>query len=69
MPPFRTLLLSGGEPTLRKDLPDLVSVFLKHNRIRTVSVPTNGLLPQRISALAGAIAGIDPNLRSLSIYR
>lgn len=62
MPPFRTLLLSGGEPTLRKDLPELVSIFLKHNKIRTVSVPTNGLLPQRIAALARAIARLDSGL-------
>ena len=63
MPPFRTLLLSGGEPTLRKDLPELVAIFLKYNRIRTVSVPTNGLLPQRIASLARDIARLDPQLR------
>jgi Fe-coproporphyrin III synthase len=55
-------LLSGGEPTLRKDLPDLVSIYLKHNKIRTVSVPTNGLLPQRIASLASAIARLDSQL-------
>lgn len=61
-PPFRTLLLSGGEPTLRKDLPELVWIYLKHNNIRTVSIPTNGLLPQRIAALAAAIARLDAKL-------
>lgn len=56
MPPFRTLLLSGGEPTLRTDLPDLIEVFRLGNQIHTVSVPTNGLIPDRIANLAEQIA-------------
>ena len=52
MPPFRTLLLSGGEPTLRKDLPQLIDIFRRHNGIETVDIPTNGLLPDRIAGLA-----------------
>jgi MoaA/NifB/PqqE/SkfB family radical SAM enzyme len=63
MPKFRTLLLSGGEPTLRKDLPELVGVFFRHNKIRTVSIPTNGLLPDRIASLAEQVAAIDVGLR------
>ena len=63
MPEFRTLLLSGGEPTLRKDLPELVHIFLRHNRIRTVSIPTNGLQSDRIASLAERVAAIDAGLR------
>ena len=62
MPPFRTLLLSGGEPTLRSDLPQLVEIFRTNNRIQNVSVPTNGLLPDRIAGLARSIAALDPQL-------
>jgi len=62
MPPFRTLLLSGGEPTLRSDLPQLVEVFRTSNQIQNVSVPTNGLLPDRIAKLAQSIAELDPQL-------
>lgn len=62
MPNFGSLLLSGGEPTLRADLPQLISIFHKHNNIRTVSIPTNGLLPERIASLAEKIAQISPDL-------
>jgi MoaA/NifB/PqqE/SkfB family radical SAM enzyme len=62
MPDFGTLLLSGGEPTLRSDLPQLVEIFRRKNHIRNVSIPTNGLLPKRIAATAEAVAKIDPEL-------
>ncbi len=62
MPDFGTLLLSGGEPTLRSDLPELISIFYAHNNIRTVSIPTNGLLPERIANIAEEIAQISPDL-------
>jgi MoaA/NifB/PqqE/SkfB family radical SAM enzyme len=62
MPHFGTLLLSGGEPTLRSDLPELVKIFRVNNQIRNVSIPTNGLLPDRIAGIAEQIAKIDPEL-------
>ncbi len=62
MPQFGTLLLSGGEPTLRSDLPQLVRIFRENNGIRNASIPTNGLLPDRIAAIAEQIAQIDPEL-------
>jgi len=62
MPPFRTLLLSGGEPTLREDLPQLIRIFVTFNRIRNVSIPTNGLLPQKLTFLAEEIVNISPKL-------
>lgn len=61
-PSFRTLLLSGGEPTLRSDLPQLVNLFKINNKIQNVSIPTNGLLPDRITKIATEIAAIDPKL-------
>ncbi|MBE2220667.1 MAG: radical SAM protein [Anaerolineae bacterium] len=62
MPNFGTLLLSGGEPTLRSDLPEIIKIFRRNNNIRNVSVPTNGLLPERIADLAERIAQIDPEM-------
>jgi len=62
MPPFKVLLLSGGEPTLRGDLPAVVDCFYRHNHIRHVSIPTNGLLPARIVKLAQTIAAAAPEL-------
>jgi MoaA/NifB/PqqE/SkfB family radical SAM enzyme len=61
-PPFGILLLSGGEPFLRQDLVELVSLFRQHNEIRVVSIPTNGLLPGRIEAMTGKILESNPGL-------
>jgi MoaA/NifB/PqqE/SkfB family radical SAM enzyme len=62
LPAFRTLLLSGGEPTLRSDLAELVEIFRENSGIQTISVPTNGLVPRRVVEAARQIAQIDPQL-------
>jgi MoaA/NifB/PqqE/SkfB family radical SAM enzyme len=45
MPPFHHLILSGGEPTLRRDLPEIIHLFYINNGIRFLNLPTNGLKP------------------------
>ncbi len=47
MPRFTDLWLSGGEPMLRRDLPEILNLFYRTNGIRWVNLPTNGLLPER----------------------
>ena len=42
------LTLSGGEPFLRQDLPDLVGAFYKNSNARVVVIPTNGTMPEVI---------------------
>lgn len=46
-PVFRNveyIILAGGEPTLRKDLPEVVGLLLKHMpRLRKISIPTTGV--------------------------
>ena len=62
MPDFRSLLIGGGEPFMRLDLPEIVSAFRKHNRIHDASIPTNGLLPERIEQQTRRILVDNPNL-------
>lgn len=47
-PPFEKLWLSGGEPFLRDELPEIVALFARNNRVANVNLPTNGLLRERI---------------------
>jgi MoaA/NifB/PqqE/SkfB family radical SAM enzyme len=47
---------------LRQDLVELVSLFRQHNGIHVVSIPTNGLLPQRIETTTGQILERNPGL-------
>ena len=42
------LLIAGGEPFMRRELPEICQLFFKNNMARTVSIPTNGLTPKHI---------------------
>ena len=48
MPRFFWLLLGGGEPFVRKDLPAIVKMFYLNNHISHVSIPTNSINTQQI---------------------
>lgn len=45
---FNRLWISGGEPTLRDELPEIIEMFYKNNKIKDVNMPTNGLKPDRV---------------------
>lgn len=55
------LLFTGGEPTLREDLPQITSVYYRTNDCRRFTVPTNGLLPERTAQIASEILRECPN--------
>lgn len=59
-PLFRTIeytIVAGGEPTLRRDLPDLVGLMLDTMpKLRKVSIPTTGLATDRCVSMFSAIA-------------
>lgn len=40
--------ISGGEPFLRKDLPEIVRLACQHLKPRVVHIPTNAIMPSRI---------------------
>lgn len=39
------LTLTGGEPFVRKDLVDIVRLFVQNNKVKRIHIATNGLLP------------------------
>ena len=47
---IRSLMLSGGEPFLRNDLPEIAGLFISNANVRNFSIPTNGSFPGRITA-------------------
>lgn len=63
MPPFTDLWLSGGEPMLRKDLPEILHLFYVNNGIRWTNLPTNGLLPERTAEWVARICTENPALQ------
>jgi len=47
--------ISGGEPFLRRDLPDIVELALRHLRPRVIHIPTNAISPRLIEERLGDI--------------
>jgi MoaA/NifB/PqqE/SkfB family radical SAM enzyme len=45
--PLENLNLSGGEPFLREDLAEICLLFVGHNRVRQIYVPTSGYFTER----------------------
>jgi MoaA/NifB/PqqE/SkfB family radical SAM enzyme len=58
MPKFPWLMLSGGEPFLRTDLPAIISTFYENNDVRHVTLPTNALMPERITEMTEEICSL-----------
>jgi MoaA/NifB/PqqE/SkfB family radical SAM enzyme len=50
------ITMSGGEPFLRGDLSEIVSLFYEECRPSVINIPTNGILTDRISGAVQRIA-------------
>jgi MoaA/NifB/PqqE/SkfB family radical SAM enzyme len=59
-PPFRALLVSGGEPFLRGDLDRVLLAFVRNNGVRNVNIPTNGWYLDRTLATCRAFLDDAP---------
>ncbi len=60
LPPVPWLLLSGGEPTLRADLAEMVEPFAARGRLRHLTLPSNGLDPARLVRAARGVLAAAP---------
>ena len=49
------LTLSGGEPFLRDDLPQICKIFYRNNKVDFITIPTNCLLPLKIKGVSETI--------------
>jgi len=61
LPPMLLVNLCGGEPTLRTDLPEIVSLFSHKSKAKYITIPTNGFLPDRTEEVFGRIFSENPN--------
>lgn len=62
MPAITDLWLSGGEPTLRRDAPEIIDTFVANNRVSRVIIPTNGLIKSRVFEIVDRALGSYPTL-------
>lgn len=58
--PLLWLSYSGGEPTLREDLPEITRIFARHCRPVIVLLSSNGLDPERTAAAAAGLLAAAP---------
>ncbi|MGH9901822.1 MAG: radical SAM protein, partial [Pyrinomonadaceae bacterium] len=62
MPPVTDLWLSGGEPTLRHDASEIIDLFVRHNGVGRVIIPTNGLIKTRVYQIVERALASHPRL-------
>ena len=62
MPPITDLWLSGGEPTLRRDVPEVIDAFVNQNGVERVIIPTNGLIKTRVFEIVDRALSSHPKL-------
>jgi MoaA/NifB/PqqE/SkfB family radical SAM enzyme len=54
------LTLTGGEPLLREDLPEILKIFYRHNRPFNMGLATSGFFPDRLSRLMEDVLSACP---------
>jgi MoaA/NifB/PqqE/SkfB family radical SAM enzyme/glycosyltransferase involved in cell wall biosynthesis len=60
--PFRSLLISGGEPFMRNELFEIFSLFAEQNGVTAISVPANGWFGERIRKGCGEFLQSHPQV-------
>lgn len=62
LPNIKHLMISGGEPFLRKDLPQICEIFYKNNNTDSIFIPTNGSMSEQIVLSISKILEIMPRV-------
>ncbi|HLN98646.1 MAG TPA: radical SAM protein [Pyrinomonadaceae bacterium] len=62
MPAITDLWLSGGEPTLRRDVAQIIDTFVNANSVERIIIPTNGLIKSRVYEIVDAALTSHPKL-------
>ncbi|MEA2037373.1 MAG: radical SAM protein [Nanoarchaeota archaeon] len=57
-----SLSLTGGEPFLREDISEIAELFYRNNNLKHLSIPTNGLLGDKIVENVNKILSKCPKL-------
>lgn len=61
MPPVRKIVMTGGEPTLRKELPAIFAAFASRGKAETIHVNSNGLKPDLVEQIVHACKEPHPH--------
>jgi MoaA/NifB/PqqE/SkfB family radical SAM enzyme len=50
-----SVVLTGGEPTLNRELPDITRLLYRRHDASNVTMPTNGLIPEQVEAIVARV--------------
>ncbi|MFN2531432.1 MAG: radical SAM protein [Pyrinomonadaceae bacterium] len=62
MPSITDLWLSGGEPTLRRDISRIIDLFVENNHVNRVIIPTNALIKSRVGEIVDQALDHNPQI-------
>src|SRR4026207_2508727 len=62
MPSITDLWLSGGEPAPRRDLSEIIKLFVSNNAVNRIIIPTNGLIKTRVYEVVDRALGNNPQI-------
>lgn len=62
MPRITDLWLSGGEPTLRKDVSEIIDLFVRNNGVNRIIIPTNALIKSRVYEIVDRALTNNPSI-------
>jgi len=62
MPAVTDLWLSGGEPTLRHDVSQIIDTFVRNNGVNRIIIPTNGLIKSRVIEIVDRALTNNPQI-------
>ncbi len=55
LPSLYSVVLTGGEPTLNRDLPAVTRLLYRRHDASNVTMPTNALIPEQVEAIVAAV--------------
>jgi len=61
-PNFDKLWLSGGEPFMRKELAEIIEMFYHNNKVKSINLPTNGILKKEIDRVISRLLESCPDM-------
>ena len=55
LPSLYSVVLTGGEPTLNRELPDVTRILYWRHDASNVTMPTNSLIPEQVEAIVARV--------------
>ena len=55
LPSLYSVVLTGGEPTLNRELPDVTRLLYRRHDASNVTMPTNSLIPEQVEAIVARV--------------